>query len=82
MAVNASSANATSWYDSIEVYSSDYEPASFQPGPSVDANHELLAGLRDNDFEMTNSSYTVRFFESGCFAFQVRTQTEQRVVVI
>jgi len=61
------SVNATSpWYASIEVYSSDYEPASFEPGPSVDANHNLLAGLRDNDFEMTNSSYTVSFaFKSG-----------------
>lgn len=56
------SANATTtWYESIEVYSSDYEPSTFEPGSSVDANHDLLAGLRDNDFEMANSSYTVSF---------------------
>lgn len=53
------------WYEDIEVFSSDYEPATFEPGESVETNHALLGGLRDNDFEITDSAYTVR---EGCAA--------------
>lgn len=49
------------WYEDIEVFSSDYEPDTFEPGDSVETNHALLNGLRDNDFEITDSAYTVCF---------------------
>lgn len=48
------------WYENIEVFSSDYEPGTFEAGPSVETNHALLGGLRENDFEITDSAYTVR----------------------
>ena len=48
-----------SWYESIAPFSSDYVPASFDPGPSVEANNDLLYGLRDNDFDTKNSAYMV-----------------------
>lgn len=47
------------------MFSSDYEPATFEPGESVETNHALLGGLRDNDFEITDSAYTVG---EGCAA--------------
>eukprot|EP00903_Cladosiphon_okamuranus_P012954 g12093.t1 len=50
---------ASAWYEEIEVFSSDYEPATFESGYSVETNHALLNGLRENDFEMTDSAYTL-----------------------
>eukprot|EP00752_Nemacystus_decipiens_P005381 g4879.t1 len=47
------------WYLDIEVFSSDYVPDSFEPGESVETNHALLGGLRENDFEITDSAYTL-----------------------
>lgn len=46
------------WYDNISVYSSDYEPATFTPGSSVEANHDLLEGLRENDFDVEDTQYS------------------------
>ncbi|CAN0540778.1 unnamed protein product, partial [Laminaria digitata] len=45
------------WWDTISVYESDYVPSAFSPGSSVEANHELLAGLRENDFDTSDSAY-------------------------
>lgn len=53
--------NSTSsyyWWDSISVYESDYVPEVFSAGSSVDTNHNLLAGLRDNDFDTTDTDYS------------------------
>ncbi|CAM9794407.1 unnamed protein product [Pylaiella littoralis] len=47
-----------SWFDSISVFESDYVPDTFDAGPSVESNHELLSAWRENDFEITNESYT------------------------
>lgn len=40
------------------MYESDYVPATFTPGSSVETNHELLAGMRENDFDTSDSAYT------------------------
>ncbi|CAM9803134.1 unnamed protein product [Ectocarpus sp. 12 AP-2014] len=53
-----STTGGDAWYDNISVYSSDYEPATFTPGPSVEANHDLLGGLRENDFDVEDSQYS------------------------
>lgn len=52
-----SATGSDAWYDSISVFSSDYEPATFTPGASVEANHDLLNGLRENDFDVEDSQY-------------------------
>ncbi|CAN0584521.1 unnamed protein product, partial [Ectocarpus sp. 12 AP-2014] len=52
-----STTGGDAWYDNISVYSSDYEPATFTPGPSVEANHDLLDGLRENDFDVEDAQY-------------------------
>lgn len=46
------------WWDDIAVFESDYVPDTFSAGSSVEANHNLLAGLRENDFDTTNTSYS------------------------
>lgn len=40
------------------MYESDYVPATFTPGSSVETNHELLAGMRENDFDTSDSAYS------------------------
>ncbi|CAM9899295.1 unnamed protein product, partial [Ectocarpus fasciculatus] len=54
---STSATGSDAWYDSISVFSSDYEPATFTPGASVEANHDLLDGLRENDFDVEDSQY-------------------------
>ncbi|CAN0314917.1 unnamed protein product [Ectocarpus sp. 6 AP-2014] len=53
-----SATGGDAWYDNISVYSSDYEPATFTPGASVEANHDLLDGLRENDFDVEDAQYS------------------------
>lgn len=56
----SSSATTTGgdWWDAISVYESDYVPGTFTPGSSVEANHELLAGMRENNFDTSDSAYS------------------------
>ena len=54
----STSATGGDWWESISVFSSDYVPSTFTPGSSVEANHDLLAGMRENDFDTTDSSYS------------------------
>lgn len=53
-----STSNGTEWWDSIEVYSDDYVPASYSAGRSVETNHDLLKGLRENEFDIEDSAYS------------------------
>lgn len=53
-----SSTGSVNWWDSISVYESDYVPDVFSAGSSVDTNHKLLAGLRENDFDTTDTDYS------------------------
>ena len=46
------------WWESISAYENNYVPDSFTPSSSVEANHDLLSGLRDNDFDITNQDYS------------------------
>ena len=46
------------WWDDISVYESDYVPGTFTPGSSVETNHKLLAGMRENDFDTSDSAYS------------------------
>lgn len=46
------------WWENIAVFASDYVPDSYSAGSSVETNHNLLAGLRENDFDTTNNSYS------------------------
>ena len=46
------------WWVDISVYESGYIPGSFSAGPFVEASHNMLAGLRNNNFDPSNSDYT------------------------
>lgn len=60
---NSSDSGVDLWYENIAVYSSDYEPATFSAGSSVEANHDLLAGVRENDFDVEDTAYSERCVE-------------------
>lgn len=40
------------------MYSDEYVPASYSAGSSVETNHDLLKGLRENEFDIQDSVYS------------------------
>lgn len=52
------SGTTSSWWDSIEVYSDDYTPQNYSVSTSVETNHALLKGMRENDFDTSDISYS------------------------
>ena len=53
-----SSDNNNNWWQNISAYQSDYEPRSYNPTSEVVADHNLLEGLRENEFDTKDSSYS------------------------
>lgn len=57
MASNSSS-SSLNWWDGIEVFNSDYVPGIYKASDSVETNHDLLGGLRENEFDTSNTEYS------------------------
>ncbi|CBJ30623.1 expressed unknown protein [Ectocarpus siliculosus] len=45
------------WWQEIELFESDFVPATFTPGESVEANHALLRAFREQDFDIRDLNY-------------------------
>lgn len=50
--------DTASWWELIAVFSDDYVPESYTASASVETNHQLAAGIRENDFDIEDQAYT------------------------
>lgn len=48
------------WWENLSVNEGvgDYVPESYTPSASVEINHNLLAGLREDEFDNRDSTYS------------------------
>lgn len=50
--------DTASWWELIAVFSDDYVPESYTASASVETNHQLAAGIRENDFDIEDQAYS------------------------
>lgn len=53
-----SDATSGSWWESITVFEDNYVPDSYSASVSVETNHALAAGIRENDFDVQDQAYS------------------------